>query len=383
MAPVFAIGWSGTAEDVGGVAVLLAAYTLAFVIARGGIGDTLLLAHEPEARDAGRAGGAALASGAVAATLLAPLLGLVVARLDLVAVVCLALPLLLLQDSLRYVAIARGRTDLTARADTAWALIAVLSSLAAMRQSSDARALLALAGWAAGGGLSALGLVTALGVRPRLAGLGTYLSASRLLRASLAGDALLTIGALQLTIVLGAVPMGLAGAGIVRLLQALFGPITLLFSMLYVEIIARHRVDRRQLPPVAAASWMAAVLVLATVCLSLLLLVVAQWLGIESRANGFAHAATYLAPFAASQIAAGLGTAAVTGLRLQDRAAVAARVRAGWAVGLVMATFTAAVWWNVAGYIWATTLVHTVAAVAWWRQLATPDLRVSLAVPQK
>jgi hypothetical protein len=383
VSPLLAIGWSSTAADVGGVAVLLAAYTFAFVGARAGIGDVLLLAHHPLARDARSAAGAAIATGAAAACLLAPLLAVMVARPDLVAVVCVALPLLLLQDALRYVAVTRGRTDITAAAGVAWALVAVLSGLGAMRQSSDTRALLALAGWAAGGGLSALGLVAALRVRPRLAGLRAHLSAGFPLRASLAGDALMTSGALQLTIVAGAVPMGLAGAGIVRLLQALFGPVTLLFSVLYVELIARHRVDEGQLTPVAAAGWMAAALLLATVGLSVLLLVVAEWLGVEGRATGFADMMTYLAPFAVSQAAAGLGTAAVIGLRLQDRAAAAALVRAGWAIGLVVATFVAAVWWNVAGYIWATTLVHAVAAAAWWRQLAMTDRDVIWAVHRK
>lgn len=367
--PVLGAASSGNASLVGALGILTASYVIALCVARGLVCEPLLLkAAELPGREAAAAGATVLV-GVLAATLLSAAAALIIGgEWAAVGLLGAALPFLLLQDVLRYIAIARRKPYHAAVSDWIWVGVTAIGTWMAVRHNWLTPAVL-LGAWVSGGVSGLIYLLSVLGVLPSSYGAWVLLRHDRALRLHLAGDALLTTGSLQISLLIAAAVAGLAGVGLVRLLQTMFGPVTLLFSVLYVEFVARHRLDERGLSPLGAAVRMACILTLVTTALAVGVATLPE--SVSRRLGDVFNASTVLlVPFTIGQITAGLGTAAVTGLRLADRAGIATAIRGGWAAALLAGTFAGGSMFGTRGYVWAWALVHLATAVAWWHQLS-------------
>jgi hypothetical protein len=367
---IFGTAWTGRAAAVGAVAALLAAYVLVLCVARGLLGEWLLLKRNDRPGIDEDIAGAAVILGVVAGCVSLPVMVLVLPdEASAAVVVAVAFPILMLQDALRYVSISRGLAHHAAASDVLWLLCGLLATTWCL-SSGRGQTVWLLGAWAAGGAAGGGLLLALCRLRPRFRALHSFLREEGALRLNLTADALLTTGTLSLSILLSASVIGLDGVGVIRFLQTLFGPITLLFGVLYVEFATRSRRGADPLAPYAAAVRMAFMLTAATLGISILLLAAPRILGDSGGGELLEASLAVLTAFSLSQVAAGFGTAAATGLKLADRSGAAAKIRAAWAVGIVGGALLGGAFAGVAGYIWFTTVVHLFAAVAWWRQLA-------------
>ncbi len=338
---------------------------LVLAIGRGLVGDPWLLSKE-NGRDEDAVGLALLIglAGSVAAWF--ALRGLLVGDRPVLALLAVGLPALLAQDALRYVAFRRLRARLAAASDVLWAVVAA-AGIAWTVAAGQATVLRFIAVWVGGGALAALFLGWRCGVFPSLAGGVALIRREPHLRVSLLWDSLLTNGAIQVALLLTAWVTGLAAAGQIRLLQAIFGPVTLLYGVSYVSEATRTSGMARR--PVDTAVRIAQRLTVASLVVSAALWMVPPWLGAEVAGETFLEAQGLVLAFLVPQIVSVVGAAAMAGLRFDGRADVAARVRTPWALALVAGTVAGGEFAGVLGVIAGTALAHTLATVAWWRAL--------------
>lgn len=362
---VLAAAAGGDASIVGAVTLLGAVYLVTLCLVRGLVGDPLLLGVRRDDTTVGTVVGIAsvlgLTAGAGLALVIAPLLGS-----DALAAYMVGLMLcpLLTQDALRYVAFSRGRADLAAWSDIAWAIVATVlaAALLAAQQLTTAGLFLA---WCVGGTAAGGWLAWRLGVAPRLSAPWQLLKSDFSLRLSLLADGLLTVGAVQAALVLTALVAGTAAAGNVRFLQALFGPATILFMALYISSAqpGGHRDARR------TARTMSLKLGLTTLGFGGVFWALPASVGHIIAGETFTEAQTLLWPFTLAQLLAGLGTSAMTGLRLAGRAPEAARVRGVWAVLLLAGTWFGGSAGGARGVLLGTGVANAAGAALWWLAL--------------
>lgn len=369
VAPIIGAAWSGRPAFVGVLGVLLALYVIALCLTRGLLGESLLLTRISRPSIPAEAAGASLVVGIILGFAALPITLLLLPQQAWAALVLsVSLPILLFQDTLRYVTMYNKAVFHAAAGDLLWLVFATIATMACVATDHTEPGWLVTA-WAGSGAVSASYLFVAAKVRPTVHALHGFLLGDRALRLNLAADALLTTGSLNLSILLTASTIGIAGVGIIRFLQTLFGPITLLFGVLYVEFATRSRREANDVAPFKAACRMAVVLIAGTIGLTFLTLAARELLGQNFGGAVLATSLPFLLPFAGSQVAASVGGAAVTGLKLAERTGIAARLRALWAAGLVGGTAVGGATAGINGYIWATTAIHVVAAVAWWHYL--------------
>lgn len=360
--------WAGQASDVGTVGVLTSLYVVVLCAARGMLGEWLLLTRSTRPAPAEEAVGASVVIGVMAGAGTLPIMLLLLPEQGMAAIIlAAAFPVLLLQDTLRYVAISRGAARHAAASDILWLACTVLATVGCLATNKEAAAWL-VGAWTGGATIGAGYLLLVSRLRPSVRSTRAFMAAEGRLRASLAADALLTTGTLSVSVIVSAGTVGVSGVGVIRLLQALYGPITLLVGVLYVEFAVRRLQDLHGVTPRQAAAWMTLVLTSSIVVLTLCLLAAEELVGAD--AEVIEAVAAVLVVFAISQVTAGVASAAVTGLKLADRAATAAKVRAFWAIGLVGGTALGGAFAGVLGYIWLTTVVNLVAATVWWHYLS-------------
>jgi hypothetical protein len=355
----------GGDELVGTVGTLTASYLVALSIGRGLVGDPWLLSKDP-GRDEDAAGLAVLIGVAAGVAAWFALRNLLSGNQPALAVVALGLPALLAQDALRFVAFRRRRPRLAAAGDVLWAVVAAVG-IAWTVAAGEATVLGFIACWVGGGALAALFLGWRFRVAPSLAGGASLLRREPRLRASLLWDSLLTNGAIQVALLLTAWVAGLAAAGQIRLLQAVFGPVTLLYGVTYVSEATRG--SGTPLRPVDTALRIARRLTVASLVVAAALWIVPTGLGVEVAGETFLAAQALLMAFLAPQIISVVGAAGMAGLRFDGRADVAARIRTPWALALVAGTVAGGEFAGVLGVIAGTAVAHTLATVAWWRAL--------------
>lgn len=366
--PMVGASVSGDAVLVGTLGVLMATYVIALCAVKGLLGEPLLLTTDRRPDDTELAASLALLCGVATALVSTPLLlSMLPAAWTAVATVACAMPVVLLQDVLRYVAFTRGAASDAAFSDVAWALVTLLSTVVTVWLGLASAAVL-VGGWMLGGVAGCLYLVWRL--RPSFPhrGLRAFLTRDRALRLHLTSDALLTTGSLQASLLLAVPLIGLAGAGVFRFLQLIFGPVTLLFGVLYVEVVSRNRLDASGPSPVRAATVMAAMVAVVTAIMAAAVWSVPVGTAYALGGDVLARSQSYLGVFALGQIASSSGAAAATGLRLAGHSGRAASIRVVWACGLMVAGLAGGAW-GVVGYIVACVIVHLACAGLWWQQL--------------
>lgn len=264
---LFTVAQTASLSEFGITALLVAVSAGWMAFNRGALGAPVLLvsnlAIDEIRAEAGYAMTWAAGSGAVAGATVG-VVGIIAGEPQVAVVFAAAIPAVLVQDVLRFAAIACEKPFIAVLSDGLWTILIGAAFLANIGGASIP-ASYAVALWGTSGLLAALVLACAVGIRPRFfrirAWWGTYA------RARLhygAGDALSPVYTLA---VLFAVTLILDSsvAGTLRGAAALFGPIALLFSALPLVLVPHARREmttaQRQWQILVKMSWISSGLI--------------------------------------------------------------------------------------------------------------------------
>jgi O-antigen/teichoic acid export membrane protein len=371
-----------SARDFATFSICVTTYALVLQTARASVAvpATLLQTGGPEGDDGQERAALGVTVGMaalVAAVMLAasPLAG---NRRGQLIVLAAFLPLLLLQDALRYVCYARGRPSVAAWGDGLWLIVQLVGSVVLLASGSrSATALLAI--WAAAGAVSGVLLARRVGLGPSLPAALAWLGQHRALWQRLLAEFLVAQSS-QFVVYYGlAIVAGAEELGRVKGAQTLLGPVIVLIlggSALGVPESVRAAADRDRLRGVA--SRLSLFLVGAALICGALAFALVPLFGPWLFPNAW-ETARPLIP-ALSVFAAGIGatTGATSALRALGENPWLLRVRT-W-TGLVVGVLglAASAWIGAEGALVALTAVEwSVTILAWRRLLALLPRRQS------
>jgi len=147
-----------------------------------------------------------------------------------------ALPLLIVQDSLRFLSFVNGQAVRALASDVLW-LFGVVAGYALL--PADPSPAFVTGVWSASGALAGLVLVLISPARPNFKRPSNYWRLHGATAKHLAAEAALVLGSAQSLVFATAALVGLAEAGAVRAIMAIFGPLNVAFGALRVACIRR------------------------------------------------------------------------------------------------------------------------------------------------
>lgn len=363
----------GGQDELGAFEVAFSVYLFAIGSARAFGSEPLLVRHSDEGADdlegpVAATVGTSLVVGLVGSTVC--LLVAAVAGGPLAAPLValgIGLPLLLVQDSWRYVFFAAGRPAKALANDAVWAVVQLVLVVALLIGPDPSVAGLVLA-WAASSGVGAVMGAVQAGILPRPSEARAWFRRHRDLVPQFLGEFVVGQGAAQLSIWLIGLVGGLGVLGALRAGGLLVGPVRLFLTAAPAAAIPELIRIRRRSPAafqrlVAILSWGLAVLVMAWMAA---VLVVPDRYG-EAVLNVNWEPGRRIFPLLAlSWAALGLGTGAMVGLRVlaDARRSLIARLWICPAVLIVPAVATAV--GSDLGAAVGLALVGVWSAGAWW-----------------
>jgi O-antigen/teichoic acid export membrane protein len=357
-------------SGVGVIGLVLAVYLIALAIGRGIVGDPALLRAAIGRDTAAVAGSAAIIGLATALVAAAPLAALLPDARLVPAYVVLAMPLLVMQDALRYAAFGQSRPRDAAVSDLVWLVLSAVGLAIAVLAGSTRPADYVLA-WIGGGVVATLVLMRFMRAKVSVVDGWKSLNRDRRLRVSTALDSTATNGAQQVSFFAIAIFAGVGQAGVVRFLLAWHGPVTLLFAAMYVDGIwsVRTAPDTVETAARRVATRMAVILAVASIGAGLAFLVVPEGWGSAVAGETFSRSRGPMVVFTIAQVMSAFATAAVSGLRYIGRVDAAVRIRILWALLLLVAGGIGSALADAMGYCAALCLANAAGAVLWWRAL--------------
>lgn len=224
-------------RNVGFVALILAIYAIAVGLVRASVLDPMLLRllpleYEEVVTAIGCYAGLAGSSVALVVVALGPM-GLHLGGLAFVA----ALPGLLVQDAVRYVGFGRSKPWIALASDTSWVAAFAGTVMLGAIWKAQLNADFLISAWV-GCAVFAAGVGVACGsIKPAFLGVSSLRKALGRFHFSLLVDYAVGAGVTQITFFVLTGLVGLAGIGIYRSAQALFGPTNILFSAVYVRLL--------------------------------------------------------------------------------------------------------------------------------------------------
>ena len=271
-------------------------------------------------------------------------------------------PWLLVQNALRYAAVAADRAALAFVSDLSWLALQAPLALWVLLHPGVSRDAVVF-GWAAPGAVSCLPL--GLGRRCRISIRAAHefaRSAGDLSRAYVAESLVFALNIHGIYFVVGFVS-DVSQAGALRAAQSLFGPLSVVYSLIRTVGIAelgKAGRDRALLARRAILVSVAAVAMSGAYCGTLLLM--PDRIGTFFFSSLWLSASVLVAPLAVRSIFVGAGTATVAALRAAElvRATVTARI--GSALFSFMVVIGSAAWWGARGAAWG---VAFAAAISW------------------
>jgi O-antigen/teichoic acid export membrane protein len=360
-----------SAPDFGAFALVYATYTFILGLAQSVASEPLLVRFSAEDQATARTGGARALGLAVDVGAVVGAIGVVIGVLvrgpigSGLVVVGLALPLLLLQDGLRFFFFAAARPVQAFVNDTVWGVLQLVATSAIVLWGTPSVGRL-MAAWAGAGAVAAgIGLAQARLV-PRLGATPQWVRDHRDLAPRFFTEFIAVSGAAQLSLYLVGIVSGLAAAGALRAAVVVFGPVNIVLNAMRIAAIpamVRVRRVRRQLVQVViATSAFAGTCALAWTAVAL---VTPDRIGRNLFGESWALAAPLFVAVGVQRIAVGLSAGTFGGLRALGAADRSLRVRLilgaisivtgvagavvdgarGAAVGLAAAAAVAAVLW--------------------------------------
>jgi O-antigen/teichoic acid export membrane protein len=283
------------------------------------------------------------------------------------AVLAVLIPGLLVQDTLRYAAFARGAPRAALESDLMWFVVQMVAMVALISATAPTGPQM-LAAFALPGLLA--GLVQAVRERvvPSVRSGASWILRNRDLSVRYALDFLSGQGAAQVGAYVLAIVSGVAALGSIRGGQTLFGPVNIFLTGAYIVLVpeGRHaaRRSKRSLTMMCGASSAAFALFAAAMLGAFLVLSTSQ--GEMILGSTWVGARSVIVPVGIAAIAGGVLAGPSTGLRALSAAKIILRIRLvtipttvalpiagavlGGAEGLAWG-IAASVWWNT-GWYW-------------------------------
>lgn len=264
---LFALAVVATVRDFGIVSLLFTLMAAALGIMRGALGNPLLLAADGNRSTIRRHGRRAVAVAAVAGSLGAVVLAVAGTLLGGGAagwVLALALPVVLMQDTLRYVAISMGRAHLAAVWDAVWCAGSFGLLVAAWCHSSWLTTEAIVTAWLLLAAVSLTGLAVSLRVVPLFTGTSRWARADWPDRIRYGTDAGLEQVTFFLVLLIGMVFIGHTGVAALRGATAALAPLAILASAIPLLVIPSA--TRAGVHPRRLWSMLARVAVVTSIC---------------------------------------------------------------------------------------------------------------------
>jgi len=243
---VFSLARAASPEQFGTYALGVAVLNLALALSRSVVATPFTIDSSSDGEvSVARSSWLALAVGTLLTLAAAPFVVAAAVRDPALAWVLLvwavALPLLTLQDFLRYVAVARGRPAVALVADGTWTLVVLVLFGYQVLASSPAPAWVCALVWAAGLLVATVVLVGAgLAERPHATGAWTWLVGDRR-HAQLAGDAALAGGGPIVVLSLVTLLVGADAVAALRGASTVFGPLNTLMAASILALVPEVR----------------------------------------------------------------------------------------------------------------------------------------------
>lgn len=357
-----------TPEVVGAWAVTYAAFIFVLSVSRASISTTALIASteefDGEYDDTD--------NGAVSLCLFFGLAsGLLIAALGLLfsgslraffVFFGIVLPIMLLQDSLRYTFIRRGRPDLSFAMDATWLFFQVVVAIAVSGAMPGAIGV--ASGWAAGA-LASVGV--GLLIYRRLVSLK---SACRFIRrharigSKLLLDAMISASTASMLPVLLGIVLGLAATGNFRSGMTLLGVVGIFLAgatpIATVEVLSR--VENRKFLDRFMLLWSSAVAAIG-VGLMITLRLLPDWAGVQLVGETWYGTYAILVPMTLQVILRGPMSGIEIVFRAMRRIGLSITLRLIYGVNVLLVTTVGAVFWGISGAAWAWALSSAIGSV--------------------
>jgi hypothetical protein len=377
---IYAIAVVTSVADFGRVGLVMTLLAAAIGVLRGALGTPLLLSSAKSVSDIRREGGYAVTT----ALFVAPVVGILMVAVAGSAVrteavlLLLATPVVLVQDVLRYIAIAEGRSYIAAIWDGAWCAGSILLLVGTWFKLPHITATFLLCAWGLLALVALVGMLVNVRVRPRLAGYRGWMADGwrhRVRYGTEAGLEQVTVFAVLLFVTLVLSP---AVTAAVRGAAAVLAPVAILASAVPLIVISESA--RLTMRPVQV--WRILVRITSAMSLAAATLGVVLYF-LPLRWGEFLLGATFAAtqqivPIIACEYALGSWAIAVAiYLRTFNRSHDALGLKVGYVAVMLLTSLGAAVAFRTAsgvalGMVAATAFVATM-ALLWFRPWAGDD----------
>jgi hypothetical protein len=284
------------------------------------------------------------------------------------AVLALAIPGLLIQDTLRYAAFARAEPRAALWSDLFW-LVGLIVVMIALRFTITFTAPWLLAAFVVPGVLAGLGQATIERTLPEVAQGMSWITRNGDLSGRYALDFLSGAGASQVAAYVLVVVSGVAALGSLRGAQTLFGPVNIVLTGVFTVLVpeGRHAVARSKASLTRLCVVASAVLAIGSAALLGIFLLLSQDQGQMILGVTWNGARSIIVPVGVAAIAGGALAGASAGLRSLQAASRILQIRllivpttillptigaiVGDAKGIAWG-IAVSVWWNVIWYWW-------------------------------
>lgn len=377
---IYAIAVVTAVADFGRIGLVMTLLAAAIGVLRGALGTPLLLSSAKSVTDVRREGGYAVTT----ALLIAPAVGILIVAAAGSAVrteavlLLLATPVVLVQDVLRYIAIAEGRSYVAAIWDGVWSAGSVLLLVGTWLKLPHTTATFLVCAWGLLALVALIGMLVNVRVGPRLAGYREWMADGwkhRVRYGTEAGLEQVTVFAVLLFVTLVLSP---AVTAAVRGATAVLAPVAILASAVPLIVISEGA--RLTMRPVQV--WRILVRITSAMSLAAVALGVVLYV-LPLRWGEFLLGATFAAtqqivPIIACEYALGGWAIAVAiYLRTFNRSHDALGLKVGYVAVMLLTSLGAAVAFRTAsgvalGMVAATAFVATM-ALLWFRPWASDD----------
>ncbi|MGW0036397.1 hypothetical protein [Gordonia sp. NPDC003376] len=246
---LFALAVVADSRDFGRIALLFTLIATAVGVLRGGLGTPLLLSANESDEDVRRHGAYAVGTAAIIGAVVALAVvacGFVAGVVAESVVLGLAIPLVLMEDVLRYVAITLGRNESAALWDGLWFAGSLSFLVLAWGAPSWLTSMSLVLGWCLLAAVALAGLALNLGLAPRFRGIRSELWESRWDRARYGIDSGLEQLTVFLMLALCAMVIDSEASAALRGATAILAPLAILASAIPLLVIpSSARTGRR------------------------------------------------------------------------------------------------------------------------------------------
>ena len=372
-------------SEFGAFSMALTVYIVLLGLAQASVADVMIIRGSALPLAASRsfcasAAGVYVLIGAVASMLM--ILVAVLAPLDsslvrYLAIFAVAIPVLLLQDSLRFAAVTLRRSGVAALSDGIWLVGA--TGLLVYGEISNAASSTVVILWVSIGSSTALLAVAMLSITPSLTGATRWIRDQHDLAGRFAVEYGAGQGVSQISVLLIGGIVGVEAAGALRAIASAFGPVNVLVNagrMSALPWLVRHAGTPRVFTGAAVTS--ATLGTIAILETAFLLLMPSEW-GRIILGSTWELARTVVLPYGVHVAGFAVAAGAILGLRARQRASLSLKVRLLLAPAMLLCPLAGGQINGLSGAGWGFAVAGVLAAASYWAVLThdTSSLRLA------